>query len=84
MSIHSVNPFRWVLELLDQLDELESAALGIYVVAVILAGFATHAYEQITSLLILVVVGSILALPGSLIIRALLGLFSDLFDRLFS
>lgn len=82
--INIVNPFERVSDILDRLDELQRIALALYFVGVCLAGLALHAFDDMTSLLILAAVGSIMSIPGSILIHAILDLFAQLFEGILS
>ena len=82
MYMSSVNPFKWISEMLDRVDELEETVLVLYCVGVLLVGIATQAYEDASSLVILAVVGSITAIPFSLLMAAVLRFLSELYEKL--
>lgn len=81
MWVSCVNPFKWVSEILDAVDEFEQAAFVIYCVGLLLGGLVTHAYDEIASLAILALVGFMLALPASLLLGAVLRLLAEVFDK---
>jgi len=74
-----MNPFKWVSEVLDTADEIDQAAFVIYIIAVLLTGLLTHAYEEVASLAIFALVGFLLALPASLLLVAVLRLLAEFF-----
>jgi hypothetical protein len=78
-----VNPFKWVSEQLDRLEDLKTIALVLYCAAVLIAGIPTHSYDSMTSAITLVAVGLILSLPGSLLIGAILNLLARLYEVFF-
>lgn len=76
-----MNPFKWVSEVLDAVDEFEEAAFVIYCLGLLLGGLMTHAYDEVASLAILALVGFLLALPASLLLGAVLRFLSELFEK---
>jgi len=68
---------------LDRLEEFEMISVVLYCIAVLIAGIPTHSYEDMTSAVILILVGVFLSLPGSLLIGAILKLLARLYERLF-
>jgi hypothetical protein len=75
-----VNPFKWVSQQLDMLEDLKTIALVLYCAAVLIAGILTHSYDSMTSAIVLVLVGVFLSLPGSLLMGAILKLMGRLYD----
>jgi hypothetical protein len=78
-----VNPFNWISEQLDILEDYKTMALILYCVGVMIAGILAHSYDSMVSAITLVAVGLILSLPGSLLIGAILKLLARLYDVFF-